>query len=592
MRDRMLLISVCLFLAVPVRAQEVPRFSLQLDKDVVSWNWQGLLRWHSPAVESGGLRVFNRFTSNLFRESRSDRKWKDENQLEVQWARPLSRRVHLGARLTSRVFSDQNSFVQFSKHVLAAEAQIDLRPTVHLLPATGLAVEESYSIRDEGWYGRMGLKINGLDMGGYLNYTDFNSVVRAFPGRRNQEHNFFTGWSTRFSEQASDSLRLGYQFAENRYYLAQSSPLSPGINALEQVVIHARILFNQLDYRVTPKSRLTVQTQFKDREINQTNPFLENRRDELVLENQVHYQFPLAGFRTHLGLLFSQTTRDNPNLQNDIDALQTALTLGLSHDWKEGHRWWTRLSYTKYEYNTPDTVVNNDDRDEQRFIIDAGYTHQFSPFFRLTLTGRVYLYHQIFIHFTRSANNSWNRIFQLAAGFQHRPSEAFHHTSQIKILANYTVFDFDELFPRARSFLFRQLIYTDSLTLRLTPSLSLNTIYQLERQDNGTFFKSIFAQQVTKALTSHYLSVMLKKKRVLGFVITSGLAYFIRNEWNLIPEKRQVRQFRSITPRITVSYPLGRRVLFYASYAPTRTSNFGQEVQHFTNGSLRMTYFF
>ncbi|RMG67060.1 MAG: hypothetical protein D6715_05510 [Calditrichaeota bacterium] len=592
MRYRMPLIVFCVLVAGRLFAQQAPRFALQLEKDVVSWNWQGLLQWQTATWHRGGLEVFNRFTSNLFRESRDDRKWKDENQLQLQWGTPLSKRLRLGARLESRVFSDQNSFVQFSKHVLAAEADISLSRNIHLLPASGLAVEETYDLRDQGWYGRMGLKINRLDMGGYLNYTDLNSVVRAFPGRRNQEHNFFTGWSTHFSEQASDSIRLGYQFAENRYYLAQADPLSPGVNALEQVVIHARILFNQLNYQVTPQSRLTVQTQFKDRDIDQTNPFLENRRQELVLENQIHYQFPLAGLKSHLGVLFSQTTRDNPNLQTDIDALQTALTLGLSHRWQEGHQWWTRFSYTKYEFNTPDTVVNHDDRDEQRFIIDTGYSHRFSPFFTLTLKGRVYLYHQIFIHFTRSANNSWNRIFQLGASFQHRPGDGFVHTSQIKILANYTVFDFDELFPQARSFLFRQLIYSDSMAIRLSPTLSLNTIYQLEKQDNGTFFKSIFAQQVNKELTSHYLSLMVQKRRVFGFVVSTGLAYFIRDEWNLIPQKRQVRRFRSLTPRVTVTYPLGKRVLFYASYAPTRTSNFGREVRHFTSGSLRMTYFF
>lgn len=568
-------------------AQNPSRLEMLLNKENISWIWEGNLFLSTQAWRHSRVRIDNKFSSNLYSETFQKNRWKDENNFKMSWSYPLSDKIQTSTLIDSRIFSDENTNIEFNKHVAAQELSLNFHPKISIKPALGWTVEEIYGRQDQGWYSKLGLEINKLDMGGYLNTTDANSVIRDFPGRKNQEHTFFTGWVRQFSDRSADSVRVGYQYSENRYYLSQGS------NNLEEVIINARFLNNQLTYQTGDASRFSIMTEFKNRQINQSNPTLveANRRKEIFISNQFSYLFRLGPVGANWGVLFSQTINDNPGEQTDIDGLQAALTSSLEFRPSKRDVLWSRFSYTKYEYNTPEKV-NDDDRDEQRFIIDTSYRHRFSRFFELNLKSQVYLYHQIFLSADRSENNNWNRIYQLAAGFDHRLSERIRHNHQIKILANYTVFDFDEILPTIRSYVFRKLIYTDSTSIQLTENLYLNTIYQWEDEDNGTFFKNEYSQQVSKQISTHFLNVSLQHQKVLGFHLTTGITYYWRDEWTFIPKERKVREFRSLSPRIALLYPASNKLLLYGIYAPNRTTDFGENRQYFVTGKLNVQYFF
>ncbi|NOX36154.1 MAG: hypothetical protein GXO78_01335 [Calditrichaeota bacterium] len=567
-------------------AQTATHYELQLVKDNISWLWLGGLHFQLGSDSTSKLLLENRFSSHLYRAMRTDKKWKDDNALEISWQKRMSPFWDVRTRFQSKIFSDENTFVKFSKHYLTQEVTFRPRPEIAITPAAGWAVEDIFGIRDQGFLGRLNMKIRRWDMGGYLNDTDFSGEVRAFPGRRNQEMRVFTSWQKQFSPYARDSIRVGYQFTQSRYYL-------PNTQALEQVLINARFLENELHYQTSPRSQVLVATSFRNRDIDQSNPNLQNRRKEIFLGNHLRWRYQGEKLALMSGISFSQTIYDNPDVQTDLNALQTTLSSNVTYRFRPGRLAWLRFSYTKFEYNTPDTVVNHDDRDELRFIVDAAYLHRFHPDFTMTLQFNTYLYHQIYIHPSRSANNNWNRIFQLRAAFRHRLNGSMEHRYQLKILANYTVFDFDELFPVFRSYIFRKLIFTDSLSIQLSPQLSLKAIYQLEKEDNGTFFKNLFAQQVTKELTAHFINVYLEHRRLWMFQVLSGITIYRRDEWRLDGQRRKIREFRSLSPRLTVIYRVpGSQLFLYATYAPTNSTNFGQRFQYFHTGTIQLRYRF
>jgi hypothetical protein len=575
-------------------AQKPTLFELKLNKDNISWVWEGNLYLSTRTWRQSQFQIDNHFSSNLHKEIEQEDKWTDENNFLLSWLYPLSATVQFRTLLDSKIFSDEISNTKFNKHIAAEEIDFQPHPKINLTPALGWTVEEIFERQDQGWYSKMGLEINKLDMGGYLNSTDLNSTIRDFPGRKNQEHSFFTSWSRQFSDIASDSFRIGYQFSDKKYYLAQNSQTQQSSDNLETVTINARFFNNQLTYLTGNNSRLSIISEFKNRSINQDNPFLEtpNRRKEIYFSNQFNYLFTWGPLGTNSGMMFSQTINDNPGTQTDIDNLQAALTSEFRLQLSKRDVLSGRFSYTKYEYSTPREGNRVDDRDEQRFIIDSGYRHRFSPFFELKLNGQVYLYHQIFLSAQRSANNNWNRIYQLSSGFDYQLGNNLQHRHQLKILANYTAFDFDEILPQIRSYVFRKLIYTDSLTIKLTESLYLNTFYQWENEDNGTFFKDEFSQQVTKEIKAHFLNIALQHQHILGFQLTTGIAFYWRDEWTFIPDKKKVRELRSIAPRMTIIYPASTKLILYATYAPNRSTNFGKDIEYFTTGRLNLQYFF
>jgi hypothetical protein len=570
-------------LPVLTQAQSPNYFRTQVLRDQFRWLWIGELKFSSRFLRQSDFNFSNVFSSDLLSASDEENKWKDNNNLAMDWFYPISTKLFTRTILTSQIFSDENTRTEFHKNILAQELSVQLHPKVKFKPALGWTVEEVFGTQDQGWYSQVGLVVSKLDINGYVNTTDFNSVIKGFPGRKNQTHSIYTGWQKQFSNVANDSLWLGYQFSEKRYYLIG------GIDQ-EQVIINDRFINNLLNYRTSSSSRFTLLTSFKNRDIDQSNPDFNNRRKEILFSNQFDYRIFKGPMSAFFGILFSQIINDNPGIQTDIDALQSALTGRLVYRPTSKDVFRGRISYSKFEYDTPDEN-NVDDRDEQRYIIDGSYQHFFSPFFSLKLTGNLYLYHQIFINALRSGNNNWNRIYQLALNSNHNVGESFQHRNQLKIWAYYTVFDFDEILPQTRSFIFRRLAYADTLTFKLTEEMFLNTVFQWESEDNGTFFKQRFAQQINNKLSAYFINFSLYHTNIHGFELYTGIHFFWRNEWNYVRENRKTREFRDISPRITLIYSGNSRLILFATYAPHQTTNFGTDRLFFTTARLSIQYF-
>ncbi len=597
----------------PSNAKETPPniYLVDLKKEFSSWLWFAQLKSTVKTGEKSALALSDNFYSSLFRSSSED-KWRDDNFFHLFWHLAPTEKFATRSFLTSKILADENTGRSFNKHLLAQKFFYNPHPKIQLQPALGVAFEEAFDIQDQGWYASVGVDISKLDMGGYLNYTDLNSTIRGFPGRKNQDHSFFTAWNKKFSQYATDSLRIGFQLLENRYFIS---------SGMEEVFINSRFLYNELQYRLTNSSFLKVLTNFKNRSVDQRTPtpFAENPdsirlnlREELVLENEFEHLIYKPKFRIQNKVLFSQIRNDNSGFDTDINTLQTAFSSTLQWLPSSSGLFWGKFSFTKFEYNTPNvtnqggllaSLSDREDRDEQGFIIDGGYRHRFSPFFSATIKGNIHLYHQIYIRSGRSQNNNWNRIYQMSTLLNHELSDAVSHIQQFKVLADYTTFDFESVLGQVRSFVFRKFIYDDTLNIALTGNLDVNSIYRLEKQDNGTFFQEDFTQLVTKELTAHFFNLNVSHKNFLGLRVSSGVAFFIRDEWQFdaMRERRQVRKFRSITPRLTVTYPAGSRLLLFMSYAPNRSTNatrninadnFSETIQFFTRGSLKLRYTF
>lgn len=571
-------------------------YNLNLSKDNLSWYWLGRLNWDSGWNSRSHFRITEQFNSNLFLGSSYGNKWRDENNLNASWAYRLSETWVTASKLRSQTFSDENSFIKFSKHLLYQEVQYLPHPQITLLPGLGWTTEDIYKYRDQGWYSHVGMKIKNYDLSGYINNSDGFSSFYFFPDRKNQEHRYFISFRKEFSSLASDSIQVGYELVDNMY------PLPPGSSnedkILEDVGINSRYLYNDLRYHFSKVTVFQVETKLQNRDITQSNPNLINHRQELNYANRLSILYSGSRMTTYFAFNTAQITtlssrRSGPSREarTDIDGLQAAFHLRWGWKISPADETSLNFSYTKYEYSSPDTTQGIDE-DDVRFITDLDYSHRFSPYFLVKLKGNLYLYHQIYIFPTRSANNNWNRIYQFATAFVHQVGDFFENVYQLKILANYTVYDFEEILPEVRSYLFRKLIFTDTLRLTLSDGLKIQTLYQLEKEDNGTFFKELFAQQVSRELLSHYLDIALIYVRIKGLELSPAVNWYIRKEWNLMNQKNLVRDYLAFSPRISLSYTMGRHLNLYASVAPRVYRDINSAQQYFTIGRLNLKYVF
>lgn len=593
-RNILLYIILCVFINSCLLSQN-GTYQLNLFKDNLSWIWLGRLNFNSKINSKITFALEDQYASNLFLETVRGNKWRDENNLKGYMVYDFSRPLKTTTQFRSHIFSDENAFVKFSKNLLYQEIEYVPVSRVKVTPALGWASEDIYSFRDQGWYSQLNSNVDGYDIGGYSNTTRGFSSLYFYPNRKNQEHRYFTSFQKQFSTLAKDSLQVGYEFVDNSYPIPSIE--SQAVRNLEDVGINSRYLYNELNYKFSSLSYLTIETKLQTRDITQSNLNLHNHRKELNFANRLGWYYAsqsfLSGFvfsTSQMTTLASRRPTESEESRTDIDGLQSAFNL-FFHLKKSTDESRISFSYTKYEYSSPDTSQNIDE-DDLRFIIDFMYLHRFSPYFSIKLGVNAYLYHQIYIHRNRSANNNWNRIFSLSSSFTHTIPRILEHSFTMFILANYTVYDFEDILLEVRSYLFRKLVYSDSLRLRISSGLALHTLYQLEKEDNGTFYKDIFAQQVSGELISHYIDVALVYTRIKGIQIITALNWFFRKEWGMMPQRRVIRDFRAISPRFAVKYNISRNLYLYLSFSPRSYQDLNTRRKYFTMGKVDLKYYF
>ena len=159
------------------------------------------------------------------------------------------------------------------------------------------------------------------------------------------------------------------------------------------------------------------------------------------------------------------------------------------------------------------------------------------------------------------------------------------------------MYDFEELLPEVRSYIHRKLVYTDSLSLRLSKGLKLVTVYELEKEDNGTFFKDIFAQQISRELLSHFWDLGLVYLRINGLQLTCGLNWYLRKEWSYfssIPgeDRELILNYFAFSPRIAFIYNLGKSLLLHFNISRKIYRDINIDRQYYTSGQLNLKYHF
>ena len=106
--------------------------------------------------------------------------------------------------------------------------------------------------------------------------------------------------------------------------------------------------------------------------------------------------------------------------------------------------------------------------------------------------------HLVFLKAERSAMNNWNRIFQFNPGIYYN-TKSFMMMPQFEILANYTVYDFENISPDVKSFSYRQVGYKDSIFIYLGKMFSLQTNINISYFERGILYWKSFSENSTKS---------------------------------------------------------------------------------------------
>ncbi len=129
------------------------------------------------------------------------------------------------------------------------------------------------------------------------------------------------------------------------------------------------------------------------------------------------------------------------------------------------------LFHSKLKYDTP-SPTNYDDRDEIMSIGRIRFTKDVSAYLTALISFEVSMNNLVYIFSERSANNNKTRIYRLRTGGFYE-LQNFYSSGIFDILANYTVYDYEDINPSFRSFSLRQFTFIDSTRFNISSSLML-----------------------------------------------------------------------------------------------------------------------
>jgi hypothetical protein len=213
------------------------------------------------------------------------------------------------------------------------------------------------------------------------------------------------------------------------------------------------------------------------------------------------------------------------------------------------------LFHRKLIYDTPSTL-NSDDRDELLSIGRIQYERVFNPFFKAFVNLEGSQNKIVYIFAERSSNNNTKRIIKFASGGQFN-SGKLTSSNTAEIMANYTVFDYEEFNPNFRSYSFRQFVFRDSTIYRINSRMKIFIAGYVKLSEQGDFNWAAFTSKPQRFLTEQYLEPKFYfEPKGISFAI--GIRFFSLSTFNITDgvTKEKISEYKSIGPVSEIGFEM------------------------------------
>jgi len=208
-------------------------------------------------------------------------------------------------------------------------------------------------------------------------------------------------------------------------------------------------------------------------------------------------------------------------------------------------------------YDTP-SLLNVEDRDELLIVASLGTRHRVSRYLDLEIVLDGTVSHLVYLLSDRSANNNINRVLRLSPRTTYRPSSFFVTMNAFEVLANYTVYDFEQQVALVKSFSFRQFGWIDSTSVQLTRRIGLDFFAYLKLYERGQLKWAEFRERTENSYIEKTYVVQARFSPEPGLLFAVGIRFFSQSRFAYKPEgKRQDLYLRSAGPTCLIGWEVG-----------------------------------
>jgi hypothetical protein len=189
----------------------------------------------------------------------------------------------------------------------------------------------------------------------------------------------------------------------------------------------------------------------------------------------------------------------------------------------------------------------------------------------------------------KSANNNWNRVLRLMSKNIFTPMKNFRTINTFSVLANYTVYDFEDLVSDVKSYSFRQFNIKDSTTWKFSGDFGFDVYAELKLYERGELNWREFSEKPVNYFDDRIIDAQLDYFFNKFMTLSGGYRFFEQRMFNYINGDKifstSVKTFGPVL-RLRADIQKYSYIDLIASYD---TYNYGNTLPSTSNGSLYLT---
>ena len=580
-----------------------PRFNLlgvNLERNLNTFDWTG--RVHVDTAAMGTILKMNeQYTSNVILldgGSSSSNLRSDQQNLSLLVERPVAHALLSEVRWSSIVYSDNKSvgLGHSSFHSVLGGVEYSPIGFLELNPLLGYRWDNQAGVKDKGLSYTLGARTESLDMDGYQLQGNAQFHEDRLNPRLLQRHVARIGAEKYFSANSRDSLQVGYSRNRSEFYAVAEGNIESRTEDILSIT-------NLLDYEIEPQFGSSFFVRVADRSlgrdirhyaaIRDTTHF-NTAIDEFQLEAyyELTYRSQDGGILASARLAYDErneqhSAQDIPQappsvenlftIQNGLEKTKnnltrrTSLTSMLHLPFSASDTLLISGATSILRYDTPSDLdpAARVDRDELLIALSVSTVHRISRYFDLAFDLEGNLNHIVYLFHTKSDNNRYNRVLRFSPSATFRPTREITSTNIFEVLANYTVYDYEQIVSDRKGDSYRQFGWMDSSSVEFSRRIGLDFLGHLKLYERGQLSWSDFSERTQNSYVDRTVSSQVRFCPEEGLLFALGIRYFSQTRYSY---ETGVKSFdsliQSLGPTCLILWDVGvhSRIMFKGWY--------------------------
>ncbi|MBN1632949.1 MAG: hypothetical protein JW917_02140 [Ignavibacteria bacterium] len=210
-------------------------------------------------------------------------------------------------------------------------------------------------------------------------------------------------------------------------------------------------------------------------------------------------------------------------------------------------------SSTMLRYDT-DSKENSDDRDELYFNTSVSHIYNNLDNFNLKTSFEYNLTTLSYILKEKSANNNSNKIYRLTSRSEYKPFSNLHTINSFQVLANYTVYKFEDVLSQVQSYIFRQMQIWDTTRYDITSNIYANFDGNLRIYEQGQYNDENFSIKPSNYYVESLVDMSLNYNYEV-ITVGGGYRYFLQDQYIYTDGvKNLLRSYKNHGPFLNISF--------------------------------------